>query len=206
MEYSLPPPADSFASQSRAGIVALIISFIVMLACMRKVFIKNWITSVTIIIAAFITFFVINMMNHDILLNRLKQMFDVPETLHALKSIETNDDNVTITYNNSQLSLYVTQDETGNDSFTLVDENTAPISCTFDESTSYYSVTDERFPFLIGSIRSEQFNGFTVQIEGYNWFFTNTMKEGDSSFYSMIGNKLVKMTKHPETTGYLGHP
>lgn len=191
-----------FASQSRAGIVALIISFIVMLVCMRKVFIKNWVTSITIIAVAFIAFFIINMMNQDILINRLKEMFDVPETQHALKSIETNDDNVTITYNDSQLFLYVTQDEAGNDSFTLVDENNASISCAFDESTSYYSVSDERFPFLIGSIRSEQFNGFTVQIEGYNWFFTNIMREGDTSFYSMIGNKLVKMTKHPETTGY----
>ena len=112
-----------FASQSRAGIVALIISFIVMLICMRKVFLKNWIASIAIIAVACIAFLVINAMNQDILLNRLKEMFDVPETTHALKSIETNDDNVTITYNDAQLSFYVTQNEDGNDVFTLVDGN-----------------------------------------------------------------------------------
>ena len=31
-----------FGSQSRAGIVALVVSLFVMLLCMRKVFIKNW--------------------------------------------------------------------------------------------------------------------------------------------------------------------
>lgn len=191
-----------FASQSRAGIVALIISFIVMLICMRKVFLKNWIASIAIIAVACIAFLVINAMNQDILLNRLKEMFDVPETTHALKSIETNDDNVTITYNDAQLSFYVTQNEDGNDVFTLVDGNNEPVSCAFDENTSYYNITDERFPFIFGSVRSDSFNGFTVQIEGYNWFFTNIMKENDTTFYTMI-NKLVKLTKHPETTGYL---
>ena len=190
-----------FASQSRAGIVALIVSFIVMLICMRKVFIKNWITSIAIIAVAGISFVVINVMNQDILLNRLKEMFVVSETSHALKSIETNDDNVTITYNDAKLSFYVAQNEDGNDVFTLVDENNASVSCEFDENTSYYNVTDERFPFMFGSIRSDSFNGFTVKIEGYDWFFTNIMKENDTTYYSMI-NKLVKLKKHPETTGY----
>lgn len=190
-----------FASQSRAGIVALIVSFIVMLFCMRKVFIKNWITSIAIIAVACISFLAINVMNQDILLNRLKTMFDVPESFHALKSIETNNDNVTITYNDAQLSFYVMQDAAGNDTFTLVDGNNTPVPCAFDENTSYYNITDERFPFMFGSVRSESFNGFTVKIEGYDWFFTNMMKENDTTYYCMI-NKLVKLTKHPETTGY----
>lgn len=193
-----------FASQSRAGIVALIGSFLVMLLCMRKIFLKKWKISVSIIAVACIAFIAINVMNQNILLNRLKTMFDAPAVTHALKSIETNDDNVTITYNDAAVSFYVTQDVSGYDTFTLLDSSQQPVAYTINESSSMFVISDERFPFSFSSVRSDSFNGFMVQIEGHNWYFTNLMKTDDSTYYAMGGaNKLAKLTKQEEVTGFL---
>lgn len=192
-----------FTSESRAGFVAMIIMFLVIIICLRKLLIKNWKLATAIIAGTILIFVGINIANQNLLINRLKAMFDVPKTSHALKAIETNKDHVAIFYNDEELRFYVMQDATGNDTFTLLDGNDSPVSFAFD-ADPYYRIADERFPFLFNSIHAEEFNGFTVQIEGYNWYFTNSMKEGDPTYYALVStNKYLKLKKEKEIAGFL---
>ena len=75
-----------FSSQSRAGIVIIIISLFIMLLCMRKVFIKNWKITAAAIAVFIIGFIGINMANQNILFTRMKSMFSTADEVHALKS------------------------------------------------------------------------------------------------------------------------
>ncbi len=192
-----------FASQSRAGIIALLGSFVVMLICMRRIFLKNWKISVSIVGVVAVAFILINVMNQNILLNRLKTMFDTTPEYHPLSSIETLDDHVAITYNGQALSFYVSQNEEGYDLFALVDGEGQNVDYQFDPSTSLCTISDERFPFTFASLRIEDFSGFVVTVDGHDWFFTNLMKKGDSTYYALGGNnKLCKLTKHEEASDF----
>lgn len=191
-----------FASESRAGYIALIVAFLVIIVCMRKFLIKHWKLATTVIISTVLIFVGINAVNQNLLINKVKSMFDVAKTEHTLKAIETKKDHVAITYNDNELRFYVSQNEAGNDIFMLLDETDNPVPFVFD-ADPYYRITDERFPFYFNAIHSEEFNGFTVQINGYNWYFTNSMKEGDHSYYAMVGNnKYLKLKKQKEVTGF----
>ena len=87
-----------FGSQSRAGIVALVVSLFVMLLCMRKVFIKNWKIGVGGIILVVAAFLFINNMNDNVLINRLQGMFTSEAEYYPLKDIQTNDNDVPVVY------------------------------------------------------------------------------------------------------------
>ncbi len=193
-----------FASQSRAGIVALAVSFFVMFLCMRKVFIKNWKIGVSAIVVVIAAFFLINAMNQNVLLSRLQGMFTTTPEFYSLKEIQTNEDNVTVVYQTSEeadaasLEFYVTQESDGSDEFTLKDSDGNEIDYQLSEDGINYTIQDERFPFTFCSVRDDSFQGFGITINGNMWYFSNLMKEGSSSYYcrSTAGNmmKLAKIT------------
>ena len=193
-----------FASQSRAGILAVIFSLFVMLLCMRKVFIKN-IKIVIVAIAVFIIAFIgINAANQGILLDRMKSMFNTDDEYHALSEITTNDDNVSIVYNNETLVIKCSQDANGADRFVLTDKAGKEITYTLNEDNTTYSINDERFPFTFASVRSDNFNGYQVTIEDKTWYFTNLMKENDSTFYTYAGaGAIMKLTKQTKSLSFL---
>ena len=192
-----------FASQSRAGILAIIFSLLVMLLCMRKVFIKN-IKIVLIAIVLFVVAFIgINISNQGILINRLKTMFNTDAEYHPLSEITTNKDNVSIVYNNNTLVIKCSQDSNGNDQFKLADKSGKTISYSLNADNSAYIVNDERFPFSFTSVRSDTFNGFQFTIDGKQWYFTNIMNENDNSYYGMTNGAIMKFTKQTKSLSFL---
>ena len=206
-----------FASQSRAGIVALVVSFVVMLLCMRKVFIKNWKIGISAVVIAVAAFFLVNAMNQNVLLSRLQGMFSSAPEYHALKEIQTNDDNVTIVYQTQEranaegkltdadsLVFYVTQDKDGNDVFELTDGTGAKVNFDVSEDQTTYVISDPRFPFTFTSVRSDSLSGFSVTIDGNVWNFSNMMKADDDTFYCKGGgSSLMKLAKITDTVPYL---
>lgn len=193
-----------FASQSRAGIVTIIISLVIMLLCMRKVFIKNW--KITIIsIAVFVVAFIgINAMNQNILLDRMKSMFSTTDEVYALENIFTNDDNVTIDYKGNTLVFMVEQDEYRNDIFSLADGSGSAVPFSLSEDGITYVINDERFPFTFSSVRVEGFYGFGVTIDGKPWYFSNLMKANDKTYYALgAGMALMKLTEQEKSLDFL---
>lgn len=193
-----------FSSQSRAGIVIIIISLFIMLLCMRKVFIKNWKITAAAIAVFIIGFIGINMANQNILFTRMKSMFSTADEVHALKSILTNDDNVTITYNDASLIFKTSLDETGADVFELSDGSGVIVNYALSEDNTAYVIQDERFPFTFAPVRTNGFNGFEITIEGKQWYFSNLMKENDTSYY-VLGNSmsLFKLTEQEKSISFL---
>lgn len=193
-----------FASQSRAGIVALAVSFLVMFLCMRKVFIKNWKIGISAIVVVIAAFFLINAMNQNVLLSRLQGMFTNEPEFYSLKEIQTNEDNVTVVYQTSEeaapesLEFYVTQESDGSDTFTLKDSAGKEVGFQLSEDGVNYNIQDERFPFTFCSVRDDSFQGFGITINGNPWYFSNLMKEGNSGYYcrSTAGTlmKLARIT------------
>lgn len=193
-----------FASQSRAGIITIIISLIIMLLCMRKVFIKNWKITVVSIAVFVVAFIGINAMNQNILLDRMKSMFAITEEAYALENILTNDDNVTIDYKGNTIVFKVEQDEYRNDIFNLADGDGNEVPFSLAEDGTSYAINDERFPFTFSSIRAEDFYGFGVTIDGKPWYFSNLMKANDKTYYALgAGMAFMKLTNHEKSIDFL---
>lgn len=190
-----------FASQSRAGIIALIISCFIMLLCMRRVFLKNWlVTTITIGLVA-VVFIGVNVMNHGILIDRMKSMFSTSAETHPLESILTGED-VTVTYNKQTLHITTTTDEDENTTFTLKDSSNKNVA--YSEKEDSIVITDTRFPFTLTAINEQKFKGFGVKIDDKTWYFSNRLKQGDSRYYAKgAGSSLVLLTNHEKSLKFL---
>lgn len=193
-----------FSSQSRAGIITIIISLAIMLLCMRKMLAKYW-KAVVAAIAVFIVAFIgVNVMNQNVLLDRMKSMFSVEPEVHPLENIITNDDNVAVTYNGNTVYFSTSLDDSGNDVFTITDSDKNELASTFNEENGTYTINDERFPFSYGSIRVESFSGFVITIDGKQWYFSNLMKQKDSTYYALGGGgALMKYTEQEKSLKFL---
>ena len=208
-----------FASQSRAGMLALVFSLFIMLLCMRKVFIKNWkigLAGIILIIAAFV---LINKMNGNVLITRLQGMFTTADEYYALKEIQTNDDDVTVVYQsadqnaaengkitkNDKLVMKMLQDENGADYFELKDGNDKKVDFSLAEDGVTYTIGDSRFPFTFGVVRDDSFQGFYVTIDGNQWYLSNLMNtDGQKGYYCRGGaGAMMKLATIKESVSYL---
>lgn len=204
-----------FASQSRAGILVLVVTFFIMLLCMREVFFKNWKLTLGIIVIVAVGFVGINYMNQNALLNRMRSMFDVSTQEYALESIEADED-VTFTYGGNEIHFTVDTDTAENaTTFHVADGDGKPVLYTSGSDESSYVITDERFPFTFGVFESGSFRGFYVGIPQVGteetsdettrqWIFSNQMKSGDTSYYIKgAGKSFFHIKKYNEGNGFL---
>ena len=194
-----------FSSQSRAGVVAILASLVIMLLCMRKVFIKNWIITACGLGLFAASFIIVNILNQNILIDRMKSMFNTDPEYHALKSIETLDSHVAITYNNDVLKISLEESEDGTKNVLLKDGNDADVAASI-QADSTYIINDERFPFSYSLMNDGVFDGIRINIEGRDWYFSNSMKKDDTSYYFCSVNyryKLMKLTKQEPTLQFL---
>lgn len=191
-----------FASQSRGGMIALAFAIIVELVFMRETIIRHWKYSITFLGVAVIAFVGINAFSNNQLLEKFSKILKSGETGYNLQFIQTNDDNVVIGFNDNELSFSVVKNAQGEDEFSLYDQNNQRLTCTLGKNNVDWYVDDERFPIIFTSWNRDGFQGYRFYIEGRTWDITNSMKEGDSSYYLYWKNKLVKLHRKQTYKGY----
>lgn len=204
-----------FASQSRAGILALAVTFFLMLLCMRKVFLKNWIVTASIIAVAIVGFIGANILSHNVLLNRMATMFHSEKETYDLEGISCDKD-VTFYYQGNALHITAEAGEDGVLTFTLTDQEGSPVAFTAGEGETPNRITDPRFPFTFKQFTVDSFKGFQVttsrtevidgaeQTTAKDWFFSNQMFEGDKSYYYKgSGNSFFHIKKDYDGVAFL---
>lgn len=203
-----------FASQSRAGILVLIVTFLLMLLCMRKVFLKNWIVTVSIIAVAIVGFVGANILSHNVLLSRMTTMFNNEKETYDLEGISCNKD-VTFYYRGNELHI-TTEAEEDTLTFTLTDQQGNPVAYTAGEGDTPNTITDTRFPFTFKQFTKNNFKGFQVttskveevdgkeQTTSKNWIFSNQLYEGDKTYYYKgAGSSFFHLKKQHDGVAFL---
>lgn len=204
-----------FASQSRAGIMVLVATFFVMLLCMRKVFFKNWKLTLGIVGIAVVAFVGVNIMNQNVLIDRMRSMFSSSPQNYALEYIETGED-VTFGYQGDELHFTMEREE-GADAatFHVTDGDGNEIASTLQAGTNVYQITDERFPFTYAEVHDESFRGFYVEHartgtgnDAYSptkrWLFSNQYMQNDSTYYVKgAGTSFFHMKRYQAGDGFL---
>lgn len=205
-----------FASQSRAGIVALGVALVVLVFCMRRVFLKKWYIALGFLVVAAGGFFAVNLMNDNELIHRLQGMFQSEEKeTYALESIVTDKD-VVFTINGNEFHVTQELEDGEHASFRLVDQHGVEIPSEPAADSEEMVVTDERFPMRLGVIEMKRFKGFYVKttlpqkVNGIEqpvekqWSFTNRVIKGDDSYYIKAGGaSLFHIKKAEDGLSYL---
>lgn len=203
-----------YASQSRAGIVVLMITFLIMLLCMRRIFVGNLKLIGAMFAVAIIGFIAVDFLSQNMLTSRLRSMFHIERQEYALEDIETGKD-VTFYYQGEEAHFSLDR-SAGEAEMHIVDGEGAAVAYEPAEDGTY-SITDPRFPFQFGIDQSDGFQGFHVVtprvINGSNpdnfmrtWYFSNQLKPGDTDYYVRgAGQALFKMKRHASDSKFLAH-
>lgn len=175
-------------SGARNGMIALLCALLFMLVIFRKSLKSKWLGFLISYVSMIVIFVAFNALNGGMVTERLEEGFDVEaDTSEALESIETNEDNVIITYNGNELVLSAdlyesgyqvnVRDKDGND----IDKDK------LETETISYELKDERFPFTISIGTVGGYYGFAVDIEGKTWCFSNQTEYKGYYFYTPYG-------------------
>lgn len=180
-------------SQSRAGFIGLVVSLLFIFYLFRKQILKQWKLLLTILILFIISFFLLNKLNNNYLLNKFSSIFKTNQIETHLKSIETTDEKVSIVYNDYTLDIRMLTTDGQFSGFSLVDENGQLVNYFQLENSMIFNVNDIRYPgFQLEPTIYGNYLSFRVSINKVDWYFTN--QTGDSSYYYINNNgKLDKI-------------
>ena len=207
-----------FASQSRAGILVLACMLVIMCILMRRKLKKIWPVIPVLVIIAAAGFFVINSRSDNVLMTRLKSMFSNTENNHRLHYMVTGDDDVTVGIDDAELHFSEIVNEDGTYAMKITDKDgNAVAQNAADPNTATVSLADERFASIsVSYADSDDFRGFVLTLptdEGEpgpdgtyvsHWYFTNLMKDGDSSYYYVGGSSgMFKLKKYSYDSNWL---
>lgn len=181
-----------FGSGSRNAFLCLGFSCIFIMIFFRKSLIKKWRYILFGLLLIIVAFAATNVVTDNLFINRLKEIVNIKSEDKKLKSIITNDNNVSITYNNKTIHITFNADQIDSNPFTITDTNDNPVVYSFDLNGNTAVIQDQEFSNIhlqlanIGEVL-----GFIANIDGKEWIFTNQANDGTYYYY----NRFAKFDK-----------
>jgi hypothetical protein len=171
-------------SKSTTGIISIAFAVLLSIIFFRRYLVKYFYITIPTIIVLLIAAFTLNHVYNNFFINQFNKVSHIQKNIPpTLSEIQTNDNNVTIKYNNNLLKIefIVTEDEVC--LFNLYDGDNLPVNYKMDVVNAPITVQDDRFPgFIITPCRNTDSKlGFTVTIDNYDWSFTNQVQ--DKTYY-----------------------
>lgn len=198
-----------FASQSRAGILALGGLAVIFAVFMRKHLFKHWKFSLIALAGVAAIFVIVNVASGNVLLSRLGTMFTPTQKEDVIRNIYTNDDNVTMEFSTGTLVLTYSWNTDGSILIHAEDDAGKELSVVpSPDNPSQFVIEDSRFDFL-WMISSPYTTGVCVYMpstlkgEGFkDWHFSHEVEE-DGTYYAIGShNKHYKIVQ-PEYVKFL---
>ncbi|HWT76026.1 MAG TPA: O-antigen ligase family protein [Mobilitalea sp.] len=190
-------------SKSLTGFICIIVSLLFMILFIWRYLIKRLYITLPIFILIIISIFVLNNVTDNYMWNKIKYAVFNNKNTYNVTSMETNDNNVSLTYKGNK--LYVEYILNNNQTANIIpyDANEQQLECSYDEGSNELIVTDTRFSGItIGTGTTA--GVFYINVNGKKYNFTNTL--GDGTYYYLNENtgKYDKMINAPSAlfTGY----
>lgn len=191
-------------SQSKNGIIALVLSAVLMLVFFRKKLRKNLIATLIVGVVLIGSIVGMDFARGHFISNAIKitwktlteQQNSVQTEKDKLEDIQTTDDYVVIYYDGNELYVQCAYySENMQMVFGIRDQDGKEITYSDEDGDGIYALDDERFKNI--SLRSSmQGNAasFSLNIGGTWWTFSNEVGNGGYYYYSYIGyyTKIVK--------------
>ncbi len=196
-----------YGSKSTSGFFGLFVSVVLAIIIFWRTILKHWKICITVLFATIMALFIFNLKSNYISLQIYKLTNFEKISAPLLSDIQTNDDNITIKYNDNILKAQFKYDvNSGVCLFEFLDDNNSLIASNLDIANGSTTILDERFPgFVFAPIMFEDNTiGFSVVIDGKPWYFTNQYKDEHSYYYINDYGKYTKINTAPSAvfTGY----
>lgn len=182
-----------FGAQSRNGLLAVAIAVFFLIIFLRKFLLKLWKPLIGGIVVLTVGFVIVNAVNNNAYLENIKNLFTVKTPDRILQGIDTNQDNLEITYRGEKLFIDYKVSENEDYTFNLQDGNNNVVDSAYNDEQGLYTISDPRFatiqlkPILIGSDEAGQSYSFGAIIDGVSWFFTNQLEDQAYHYYTPYG-------------------
>jgi Lipid A core - O-antigen ligase and related enzymes len=176
-------------SGARNGMIAVFCSLLFMLVLFRKNLKTKWVYFLISYASMVAVFVIFNIVKGGMVTERLEAGFDVEkDTSDKLEKIDTNDENVTITYSGHDLVITMGLSQEEGVKIALADEDGDAIEMQrMNTENVSYKLLDDRFPFTITLGKVSGYYGFGVEIEEKTWLFSNQTEYQGYYFYSPYG-------------------
>ncbi|MHB8128867.1 MAG: O-antigen ligase family protein [Mobilitalea sp.] len=190
-------------AQSLAGIMGLITAVICIIIFMWRYLMKRYYITIPVFLVLMIGLVILNNQTDQLLINKVINTVKNSESNFLLTQMDTNDNNISLTYNNKRMYIQYILNEDNTASIIAVDDNSQNIEAIFDSATNSIIITDERFTGITFGVSADKAGVFYIQESGVQWLFTN--QTGDGIYYHLNRmGKLDKMITAPSAvfTGY----
>ena len=191
-------------SKSLSGLIGLIVAMLCFVILMWRYIFKKLIISIPIMLIAILAIIGIAYGTNHSFYNKLQNSLTLQKTNYTLSEMETNDNNISLTYNGNKLTIeYVFQNGQTAATFIPMDNQGKLLDTVYDPNTNSILLTDKNFNGISLGVSNEDANVFYIKVEDSQWFFTNNT-EDKSYYYINHVNKLDKMITAPSAvfTGY----
>lgn len=176
-------------SGARNGMIAVFCALLFMIVLFRKNLKEKWIYFIISYTSMIAVFAIFNFVKGGMVTERLEAGFEVEkDTSEKLEKIDTNDENVTITYGGHDLVITMSLSQNEGAVITLLDEDGMAVETERQNTERLnYKILDDRFPFTINVGKVSGYYGFAVEIEEKSWVFSNQTEYQGYYFYSPYG-------------------
>lgn len=191
--------AALYGSKSSSGMIGFAVAVVLGIIFLRKkIFRKTWMIPVVLVLVAG-GIIGANYVTGNVLVEKLRSAFSKDAQVYALEDIETNDDNITISYRGEEFVFKAFP----NEDFTscrieVTDGNGNPIAHHRNEENPTVEVVDDaRFPgFQYYAFNTGEYRGFSIVVDQKPWSFT-IGEDGTYYYY----NAVLRQDKigHPKT-------
>ena len=194
-------------SKSASGLIGFSIGILLGLFLLRRYLLKYIRIVAPVAAIVLIAVLVFNGIKGNMIGTAFSKITDIQKTEYALTEIQTNDDDIEITYLGNTMKIKFFVDEQGLYTYDFRDDNGQEILAEYSATANgTCTIQDERFPgFSLYPFLYSATNvvGFAVTIDGYDWNFTNQTEDGTYYYFNQY-MRLDKIIAAPSAlfTGY----
>ncbi len=170
-----------FASQSRMGLIAVVVVIFVFLLFKSKEAVKRWYLVIPAITFVVMTFSLIDTYRDNLLTNRLRQMFAIEKSKDALKGIDTTGNGVRVSYKDTEFTVMMAVSSTDFGYAAYEGNEKKEISYNEDKTYAYFTL-DSGEEIAIQTAMFQDLYAFGLNLDAKNYYFTNQVVVGNYKY------------------------
>ncbi len=179
-----------FASQSRTGLISVIVIVFVFLLFKSKEVVKRWYIVVPSIAVVVLVFLFIDSSRDNLLTNRLKEMFQIQKSTDALQGIDTTGNGVRVVYKDTEFTIEMPVSDTDFAYLVLEEGEQKEVVYTEDKAVAYATLNNGDVITIQTCYLQDEvtaYLSFCLSFDNRNYYFTNQVVLGNYKYINHYG-------------------
>lgn len=173
-----------FASQSRTGLISIVVIVLVFLLFKSKEAVKRWYLVIPAITFVVLSFSLLDTYRDNLLSNRLKQMFAIEKSTADLKGIDTTGNAVRVVYKDTEFTVRMAVSETDFGYAVFEGEEQKKVTYSEYKQYAYFTLNNGEEITIQTAVYAdyEDAFGFVLTFNNRPYYFSNQIVMGDYKY------------------------